>query len=59
MTINDYSGRQIPPYYSTMYLDGFTPEQILSALHKQMIAEAAEDGPADYNIHITSEVKKQ
>ncbi len=59
MTINDYSGRQIPPYYSTMYLDGFTPEQILSALHKQMIAEATEDAPTDYNIHITSEVKKR
>ena len=58
MTLYDYIGRQIPNYYPTMYLDGYTPEQILSAVRGQMKAQAAEAEPTDYNIHITSEVKK-
>ena len=27
--------RQIPEYYPTMYLDGYTPEQILHAAHRK------------------------
>ncbi len=56
MTLYEYCGAQIPPYYPTMYFDGFTPEQILHAARKAMTEAAA---PDDYNIHITSEVKKQ
>ena len=58
MTLYDYIGRQIPNYYPTMYLDGYTPEQILSAVRGQMKAQMMEAAPTDYNIHITSEVKK-
>jgi len=35
MTLLDLHN-QIPDYYPTMYLDGYTPEQILNAAHKQM-----------------------
>ena len=29
MTLSDYMNRQVPEYYDWMYLDGYTPEQIL------------------------------
>jgi len=28
--------RNVPDYYPTMYMDGYTPEQILYAHHKMM-----------------------
>ena len=37
MTLSDYINRQVPEYYDWMYLDGYTPEQILQAKHKQMV----------------------
>ena len=35
MTLSDLHNR-IPAYYPTMYLDGYSPQQILNAAHKQM-----------------------
>ena len=35
MTLSDYMNRQVPEYYDWMYLDGYTPEQILFAKHRQ------------------------
>mgnify|MGYP003301659548 CR=1 FL=1 len=32
-------GRRIPEYYDTMYLDGYTPYEILYATHKKMFRE--------------------
>ena len=32
MTLSDYWNSQLPDYYDTMYLDGYTPQQILQAL---------------------------
>ena len=47
---------KMPEYYPTMYLDGFTPEEILMAKRYQMLKEQRETAmPTD--IHITSEVK--
>ena len=37
MTLSDYYHRDVPDYYDWMYLDGYTPEQILQAKHKQMV----------------------
>lgn len=34
--------RRIPDYYPTMYLDGFTPEQIMYAAKRQMYREIQE-----------------
>ena len=37
MTLSEYMNRQVPDYYDWMYLDGYTPYQILQAKHKQMV----------------------
>ena len=42
MTMFDYYDRQIPEYYETMYLDGYTPNQILHAVHRKMVREYLE-----------------
>lgn len=42
MTLLDDCYRKIPEYYDWMYLDGFTPDEILYALHKKMDKEQAE-----------------
>ena len=35
MLINEYH-KNLPEYYDTMYLDGYTPEQIMEAHHRTM-----------------------
>ncbi len=60
MTLENYRFREIPEYYDWMYLDGFTPDEILYALHKKMNRQQAEQEElADSvdSIKITSEVK--
>lgn len=61
MTISDYINRKIPEYYDTMHLDGFTPQEILAALHKKMIQQygsADQQTPDPFqNINIKSEIK--
>ena len=52
----DYNNRKVPDYYPTMYLDGFTPEQIMYAAHKSMMKKIRPQID-DYEIHFTSEVK--
>ena len=42
MTLLDDHYRKVPEYYDWMYLDGFTPDEILYALHKKMDREQAE-----------------
>ena len=42
MTLFDYYDSKIPEYYDTMYLDGYTPEQIMYAKHRQMRKEFIE-----------------
>ena len=36
MTLADYYNRNIPEYYDTMYLDGYTPDEIMVAHHRTM-----------------------
>ena len=66
MSIADYYNRNIPEYYDTMYQDGFTPNQIMTALRKKMLREynereARKQAEAEqnevWNVKITSEVK--
>lgn len=66
MTLSEYYDRQIPDYYDTMYLDGYTPQQISYAVHRKMIREyearkAAQREAAEANeipnVKIISEVK--
>jgi hypothetical protein len=56
MTIGEYYNRKIPEYYPTMYLDGYTPQEILIAVHKSMHNEYQDSQQVD-EIKITSEVK--
>jgi hypothetical protein len=56
MTIGEYYNRKIPEYYPTMYLDGYTPQEILIAAHKRMLNEY-QDSQQVNEIKITSEVK--
>ena len=58
MTLNEYQNRKTPDYYPTMAQDGFTPHEILAAVHKKMVEESrARDADKPTEIHITSEVK--
>lgn len=59
MTLADYYDRQIPDYYDTMYLDGYTPDQILYSAHRKMVREIEERREANEipNVKIISEVK--
>lgn len=41
MTLDDYYFRTVPEYYPTMYLDGFTPEQIMYAFRRKMRRKVA------------------
>ena len=60
MTLENYRFREIPEYYDWMYLDGFTPDEILYALHKKMDRQQAEqEALADSvdSVKIKSEVQ--
>lgn len=46
----------LPEYYPTMYLDGYTPEQIMMAQRKKILKAYAEKESVD-EVNITSEVK--
>ncbi len=62
MTLLDYAN-SIPDYYSTMYLDGYTPEQILQAMHNKISKEymasmAKQEEVSEINITSSVKVKK-
>ena len=52
----DYATRKIPDYYDTMFLDGFTPTEILYAQHQTMLKEIEARNSVD-EIQINSNVK--
>lgn len=57
--MKDFLYKNIPDYYKTMYLDGYTPEQILVAARKTFYQEYidSKDSAELDRLHITSEVK--
>lgn len=59
MTLFDYYDRKIPDYYDMMYLDGYTPDQILYSAHRKMVREieARREANKIPNFKIISEVK--
>ena len=58
MTLSDYYNRNIPEYYDTMYLDGFTPTEIITAHHKSMMDSLYSKQEVN-SIKITSEIKRK
>ncbi len=57
MTLYEYYDRQIPDYYDGMYLDGYTPEQILHAARRKMLDNYYDRQNEVDEVKITSEVK--
>ena len=42
MSLLDEYSKSVPDYYPTMYMDGYTPDQIYYAAHRKMIGEYQE-----------------
>ena len=36
MNLSEHYNKHIPDYYPTMYLDGYTPQEILHAVRRKM-----------------------
>ena len=54
----DQRTRKLPEhYYNTMYLDGFTPEEILTVKRRDMLTEYAARNEETMDVNITTEVK--
>lgn len=57
MTLADYVNKDLPnSYFSLMYQDGYTPEEILQTAHRQFYDELTYSQEAE-DVNITSEVK--
>ena len=66
MSLIDQYFSKVPEYYDTMYMDGYTPEQIMYAAHKKMqrmyeereaVKRAEAEANETPNVKIISEVK--
>ena len=57
MTPYDYFQRKTPEYYPGMYLDNYSPAQIVAAHHSQMLQQQENDDTTE--IIIRSEVKSK
>jgi len=56
MSLFDYYNRNIPDYYPTMFMDGYSPQQIWTARRREMFKRLAERDK-ETEIKITSEIK--
>ena len=61
MTLHDYVNSKIPEYSKTMYLEGYSPQQILTAVRNKMLRDMEERQEDTENtfpdINIISEVR--
>ena len=55
MTPAEYNNRKIPPYYRTMYLDGYTPQEIYQSHRKRMLDKVNEEKESP-TVEIVSEI---
>lgn len=58
MTLTEYNSRKIPPYYDTMYLDSYTPQEIYEA-HRRKMLELINGNNDVPTVKIVSEIKKK
>lgn len=56
MNMIDYLDRQLPEYYPSMYLDGYTPEQVYAS-YKKMLREMYSQEEPTADINFSYEVK--
>ena len=57
MTLFDYYDRRIPDYYDWMYLDGYTPEEIMYSVSRKICRESQERENAEIDQSDTTKVK--
>ncbi len=55
MTIFDKNNNSLPSYYSVMYLDGYTPYEILTAARSTFLEEAVPEEKPE--VKVISEIK--
>ena len=55
MSLLEQHNRRIPDYYPTMYMDGFTPEEIMYAAKRQMYRQIQERKDAQVDIQTALE----
>ena len=55
MTLEEYVNRKMPEYYDTMYLDGYTPQEIYNAHRKRMLDKLNEE-KENPTVEIVSEI---
>ena len=58
MSIIDYHNRELPEYYDSMFLDGYTPEEILTARRKEMREALLGDDEDETEIIIKGELRQ-
>ena len=56
MSIFDYKYRKVPEYYDTMYLDGFTPDEIHYAMRRKMKRDIEE---REQQINLEKQIEKE
>ena len=59
MTMIDYLTRKTPEYSDTMFLDGYSPSQILAAAHKSMLREFVGESQEETVVVISSETEAE
>ena len=58
MSVAENYNKNTPEYYDTMYLDGYTPQEIYQAHRKRMIDKLTEKEEIP-TVEIVSEIKKK
>ena len=56
MNMIDYKYRKVPEYYDTMYLDGFTPDEIHYAMRRKMKRDIEE---REQQINLEKQIEKE
>ena len=56
MSIFDHKYRKVPEYYDTMYLDGFTPDEIHYAMRRKMKRDIEE---REQQINLEKQIEKE
>ena len=58
MTLEEYVNRKMPEYYDTMYLDGYTPQEIYNA-HRRKMLELINGNNDVPTVKIVSEINQK
>ena len=57
MRMIEFLTRQTPEYSDTLYLDGYSPSQILAAAHKSMLQDLVGESQEETVVVISSETE--